>query len=572
MMVRSIQSGGVDKQKSGYIDNTENLESEMLDDWTRLEQRVCAQLALHERRIVHEFKTLKQAVSKTLLCASSNRGVQKQREASLPVSADALSDSSSDISSEEFPPAESGFNKGPRRTSRLTNFLREFRITDEGEEEVTNSFSARFSSKRRSSSSALTTHSSEVQNLQRWSGVIEGDGINEESSSNLVNWSRNLLKNRWFDYLIAFLISVNSYIVAADADWAVQKPTTPKPEAFRAIDIAITGMFSIELTIRIIAEGKRFVSIHNRHLRWNVLDFFFVTSAVVDEICRQLAFVIVDVSFIRIVRVFRLVRVVRIVRVVRFFKDLRIMIASVVRSIQSLVWALLLLVMLAFMFATFILEFVATEIQALEADGDERRIAILKFHFGSLWTTMFTLFKAITNGVDWGEPAAALIEISPFLGLMFALYVAFATMCVMNIIIGIFVENSSMSALKDEQTLLLECLDEKNHWQDEVLKLFNQLGGNDWITYKEFESRITDLNVQARIRKLGLEVEPHAMLGLFDILDYDRTGFLSKEDFVLGLRMLHGNAKSIDIARLLHDNGRIRHELKEIRGMLGCHR
>eukprot|EP00928_Gymnodinium_smaydae_P089560 TRINITY_DN7350_c0_g3_i1.p2 TRINITY_DN7350_c0_g3~~TRINITY_DN7350_c0_g3_i1.p2 ORF type:complete len:275 (+),score=51.87 TRINITY_DN7350_c0_g3_i1:1030-1854(+) len=267
----------------------------------------------------------------------------------------------------------------------------------------------------------------------------------------------------------------------------------------------------------------------------------------------------------RVIRFFRLIRVMRVMRVMRFFQDLRVMVASIMMSIKSLMWALLLLFMIAFMFATFILEFVAGELAAEERDSESERITTLKSFFGSLILTIYSLFMSITGGVDWGEPSQALLEISPWLAVLFSLYVAFATLCVMNIIIGIFVENSSMLALKDEQTLLLESVDEKNRWHDDVLKLFYELGGTSSIKHKDFEERIGDFNVQAKLRKLGLDIEPPAMLGLFDILDFDRTGKLSKQDFALGLKMLHGNAKSIDIARLLHDNGRIKNQLAELR-------
>eukprot|EP00928_Gymnodinium_smaydae_P089561 TRINITY_DN7350_c0_g4_i1.p1 TRINITY_DN7350_c0_g4~~TRINITY_DN7350_c0_g4_i1.p1 ORF type:complete len:640 (+),score=110.64 TRINITY_DN7350_c0_g4_i1:23-1921(+) len=551
-----------DKQRIAGSDTGDDpLPDAPSDPWDRLEQRLCEQLALHESRIISEICTSRKGSRRNSPPSiPRNVGVKHQREAEKPRTTVGSEEWTSELAWTRHSAATTGASaeKAPRKTG-LVNFLGDFKMKRVGSD-VMNGFNSMLNGSK--SVPVVSVHSSEIQS---WSHVLEGDGIHEQSSFKTVNVARFFMKQRWFHNMIAVLIIVNSFTIAVDADLAVKYPAAPKPEALRIIDITITAVFLVELLLRMIAEGCRFVSLHNRHLKWNVLDSVLVFSAVGEEICRLLAFATVDMSFIRVIRFFRLVRVIRVVRVMRFFKDLRVMIASILMSVKSLCWALLLLFLLAFMFATFILEFVSGELEILDAEVDRERIATLKFYFGSLPITIFSLFKSITSGVDWGDPAQVLVDISPFLGFMFALYVAFATLCVMNIIIGIFVENSSVLALKDEQTLVLESVEEKNQWHDEVVKLFYELGGDEWIEQTDFEDRIGDFNVQAKIRKLGLEIEPQAMLGLFDVLDFDKSGLLSQQDFVLGLKMLHGHAKSIDIARLLRDNGRIQKELKDIR-------
>merc|ERR1712117_16387 len=68
-----------------------------------------------------------------------------------------------------------------------------------------------------------------------------------------------------------------------------------------------------------------------------------------------------DISIMRTLRIFRLVRVFRIIRGARFFNDLRTMVSGIISSMKLLVWALLLLLIIEFVFAVSVLEFVSLE-------------------------------------------------------------------------------------------------------------------------------------------------------------------------------------------------------------------
>eukprot|EP00913_Durusdinium_trenchii_P012201 g11460.t1 len=77
--------------------------------------------------------------------------------------------------------------------------------------------------------------------------------------------------------------------------------------------------------------------------------------------------------------------------------------------------------------------------------------------FGSMVLGIFTLFQAMSGGVDWGEVAVKLMKVSWLLGLLFCVYMAFALFCVLNVMTGVFVENASKMTSADE-----ECCREQN--------------------------------------------------------------------------------------------------------------
>merc|ERR1719271_600912 len=102
--------------------------------------------------------------------------------------------------------------------------------------------------------------------------------------------------------------------------------------------------------------------------------------------------------------------------------------------------------------------------------------------------TLLTLFSCISNGVDWWEVGEFLMKISPFVGIMFILYIAVMTLGILNIITGLFVENTAHISKIDRHIVV--------------------------------ESEVkANLGVINELRVMFLE------------LDKEKTGFLSMDDF-----------------------------------------
>eukprot|EP00928_Gymnodinium_smaydae_P017392 TRINITY_DN16644_c0_g5_i1.p1 TRINITY_DN16644_c0_g5~~TRINITY_DN16644_c0_g5_i1.p1 ORF type:complete len:658 (+),score=80.83 TRINITY_DN16644_c0_g5_i1:99-2072(+) len=406
---------------------------------------------------------------------------------------------------------------------------------------------------------------SDTAAVQQWSHAMEGDGLHSRSQWRIVNHCRGVLRARGFEQMIALLIVFNSCSVAARADYGVRFPTQATPMYMNVFERLCTAIFTIELLVRLVAEGRHFFSCRNRHMKWNLLDAVLVVGGLGEELLETTLDVTVDASFVRLVRFLRLVRIMRLVRVMRFFQDLRNMVSGILVSIKPLVWALVLLTMIAFMFSIFILEMVGTEILTATRTNNLESVAGLQLHFGGIFETLYSLYKAITGGISWGEQAIHLVNITPWLGLAFCVYVAFSVICVMNIVTGIFVENSSKLSMRDEGTLLMELMDSESKWIEEMSSIYNVLsGGAVEVSKSQFEIGMRDFGIQAKLKKLGVDMDSYALRGIFDIIDFDKSGWLSLEEFLLGIRMLHGNAKSIDIAKLLYDNITIKAELRQI--------
>jgi len=269
-------------------------------------------------------------------------------------------------------------------------------------------------------------------------------------------------------------------------------------------------------------------------------------------------------SQLSVVRVIRLARIVRLIRLMRFFSDLRVMVAGIMSSMMSLFWALVLLLIIMYIFSVFVLQMVVDEpaIKTQDEDSD------LVKYYGNLVRSIFTLFQCICGGLDWGDPAAPLVEMHPIIGFMFAFYIAFAVFCVLNIITGVFVENTNKMAQKDEDNMILEEVEIKQEWANIVANLFNNadVDMSGEIDAEEFAAQADDLRVQAYFRRIGLEVNERNARGLFSLLDFDGDGMVTLDEFSSGLQQLHGTAKRMDVARIKHDVNKALRMMKEVSG------
>ena len=66
-----------------------------------------------------------------------------------------------------------------------------------------------------------------------------------------------------------------------------------------------------------------------------------------------------------------------------------------------------------------------------EGDHDE-----LQLYFGSLYSSVVTLFRSIANGLTWGQAADSLEETGFFWVQIFHLYVAFCSFALLNVMTG----------------------------------------------------------------------------------------------------------------------------------------
>lgn len=225
---------------------------------------------------------------------------------------------------------------------------------------------------------------------------------------------RAFLEQRWFTRLVLGVILANALVLGAET-----MVTGAALDVLRNIDHAMLAFFVVELTLRLVATGRRFF-----RDPWNVFDLLVVGVALVPDT--------ESLSALRALRVLRVLRVVSAVPALRRVVD------GLLRAVPGMgaVGALLVLVM-------YVSAVIATGLFGKTSPE----------YFGDLWTTLFTLFQAMT-GEAWPDVARAVMADHPSAWIFFVLYILVVSFAVLNLFIAVIVngmEEISEEERKDDQ-------------------------------------------------------------------------------------------------------------------------
>eukprot|EP00913_Durusdinium_trenchii_P023889 g22434.t1 len=200
---------------------------------------------------------------------------------------------------------------------------------------------------RRSETYNLAKEVSEKQEALR----IPSRSKSFEKMSHCRRTLRDLVDSWQFESFFALVIITNSVFIGESIH---------DKNAIFALQLVYSGLFTLELTLRILAVGLRryFCA---RHTAWNWFDAAIVASALY-----ELLTILVDrrlsepsiassagsnLRILRVLRLTRLTRVFRVLRVVRFVRPLQTLVHSIFHTVKALLWALLLLGLINYMFA-----------------------------------------------------------------------------------------------------------------------------------------------------------------------------------------------------------------------------
>lgn len=378
-------------------------------------------------------------------------------------------------------------------------------------------------------------------------------------------WSVRVLNSKLFENMVAALITLNAISIGYAADWRMKNLGRPLPLGFRVSDIGFIVAFGIELIVRMHAERRHFLWPYSRNFGWNVFDSLLVICASAEEVIGMFVKSAPNVSVVRLLRILRLVRVVRVFRVMRFFRELRLMVAGIMSCGKALTWAILLLVIIIYIYAVFLMQINSYLLE--ERPDDVTKDGFWNGRFGSMERTMYTLFKCMCGGINWGEVADPYWDINLAMGLSFALYIAFTVFCVLNILTACFVESATRIGGQDEDRIIMDRIETQQKWISRVKEIFMTGGKNNdaSVNWEEFTKAILSKRNRMLLRELELDVDfanPRAIFSLFDV---DGNGYIDLEEFAKGIHLLHGPARSLDVMRIKQDMKVVKQEVRTMR-------
>eukprot|EP00746_Dinoflagellata_sp_MGD_P002869 gnl/MRDRNA2_/MRDRNA2_105609_c0_seq1.p1 gnl/MRDRNA2_/MRDRNA2_105609_c0~~gnl/MRDRNA2_/MRDRNA2_105609_c0_seq1.p1 ORF type:complete len:567 (-),score=106.78 gnl/MRDRNA2_/MRDRNA2_105609_c0_seq1:520-2220(-) len=234
---------------------------------------------------------------------------------------------------------------------------------------------------------------------------------------------------------------------------------------------------------------------------WNRMDFVLVILGVFDiwifpltstgDIDGDTSEGMGDSSALRILRILRVARVARLLKV---FKELWMIVQGIWNSLSALFWVICLLTLVVYTSSILCVNVIGdSKKYPSRSEDDQDLIEWQEWnnyqYFGNMRRSMYTLFNLVMlSEVDIiGRP---LFERQPFMLLFFTLFAIFTSLGVLNVIIGIIVENTMECAKKMEQEAKESVKNNRIKLLTRILGMVMQLDtdGNDEVTIKELEA------------------------------------------------------------------------------------
>jgi hypothetical protein len=371
------------------------------------------------------------------------------------------------------------------------------------------------------------------------------------SSDEDKTWLNKVVDNPKFDFLCAGMILANSALIGAEVEHLTTNDTeNPQMQAF---GYTCSAFFLFELILRILNNGWRdFFT--NEEWKWNVFDAVLVGMSAIDIVVLQM---VPDggednaSSISTSLKTVKMLRIVRMGRVFRFFSELSQLALMIMDSIKSLTWALLMLMIINFT-SSIVFTFYVTDF--LKSEGTVARECAT--HFGTLLTSMYTLFHSMLNGISWHLVADSLLEVPSlrWLAMFYILYMSFTMLAVLNIITGVFVDRAVETAKTQREFLVQKEMELKEKWLAEMRSLFEEMDtdGSGTVNLDEVSTFFEDPRVQSYFQALGLDATDAQRL--FTLLDEYDTGEVDVSTFLDGCLRLKGVARSIDVYALMWEH------------------
>ena len=236
----------------------------------------------------------------------------------------------------------------------------------------------------------------------------------------LVDFASRLVNSAWFEYFIIAVILLNGIILGLETSDTVDRLYG---DWLRLGNEAALWVFIVEAALKMLALSPRFY----RYFQdgWNIFDFLVIVFALVPA----------TGQFAMIARLARLLRVVRLISAIR---DLRLIVAALVRAIPSVGHVIMLMSIVVYIYAIM---------------GYHLFHELDPARWGNLGLSVLTLFNIMTLD-GWTQVMNSAMRHYPWAWMYFVSFVVVGTFVVINMFIAIII--NSLDDAKRERLSELE--------------------------------------------------------------------------------------------------------------------
>jgi voltage-gated sodium channel len=331
------------------------------------------------------------------------------------------------------------------------------------------------------------------------------------------------LHTPYFDYVMGAVIMVNFFLVIIETDKVAADEEVPW--WIGASGWCVLVIFCIELVLRIFVLGRDFF-----RDGWCIFDFAVVAIDVVMSVLGLLFGSLFPVSALRVLRLSKLARVSKVFRV---FPELREMMAGLVGSLRAIWWGSVLLVFALLIWGILAVQFLHPANKRIADRGFYEGCDRCPDAFSSVFEATLTFWQQIVAGDSWGQVTIPVIYEAPISIFFFGFIFISIGMAVLNLILGVVVNVATQA----HDTLAAEIDDEKWVKRMEVhghlLSICSEMDEDESgeLTKEELFSGYKK-NENFRKTLAEMDIAEDDLEILWTILDHDKSGSISSEEFV----------------------------------------
>jgi voltage-gated sodium channel len=223
----------------------------------------------------------------------------------------------------------------------------------------------------------------------------------------MVSWARRIAHDRRFQTFIMIVILGNAVLVGLETFPSL---VAEYQALLEAINAAILAIFLFEIAVRLISYWPRPLAFFRDG--WNVFDFVIVALSMLPAAG----------SFATVARLARLLRVLRLISA---FPELRLIVATMLRSLGSMGSVLLLMGLVMYVYA----------IVGYHLFGE-----VDPANWGSLGASLRTLFEILTLE-GWVDLQETSLQATPYAWIFYGSFILIAVFVVVNLFIAVVLNN-----------------------------------------------------------------------------------------------------------------------------------
>jgi len=342
---------------------------------------------------------------------------------------------------------------------------------------------------------------------------------------------------------IGIIIFANCLSIGAETDLSPKDGdgTAAQQWSWYIVECVFTLIFTVEALWRWQVMGCQYWK-----SGWNVFDFVVVVFSILDA--GVLTWVTSkgdgggsQLRIMSVLRILRLLRLVRVLRLFRLFKELWLLLLALWKALKGLTWVMMLLFITDYTCAILLTIMIGHRVDEDDPLSDQ---------WGTVARSMLTLF-IVTTGEGWNDIALDAMEVDNLLVLFFVPFVIFTNIMVLNLVVGITVQELLESKRLHEMEL-------QRQFDEEAVKklasIFATLDedGNGSIETGELREALQNASFQAELKSLNIFVGEDAEM-MMNIWDSDHSGQLDFNEFVQGAMAIMHCEPSQQILFLKYD-------------------